>query len=420
MQQIITLDDSATAPKVRRSLSVQSIRRFVDRRPNGTATPPTTTDADAAFRCTPVDMHDNVVLVLCSSGTTGLPKGVQLTQFNLHSAISGMCEGIALMAAMGMPDATTLSVIPWFHAYGLLTLIGMSVGGRRLVTMARYTVQDFLSALSKYRCDALFGVPPLLLMLAKHPLVTAHDLSHLKIVYSGAAPLSREVADAVQARVPSVLGVFQGFGMSEMTLSVLQQNPMFCTSGSVGVLRPGIWGKIVDPVTGATLTQRGERGEMCFRGAAIMKGYVGDAMATRDTIDAAGWLHTGDIGYVSADGEWFIVDRLKELIKYKGFQVPPAELEAVLLQHADIVDAGVIGVPDERVGERAMGFVVRRAGARLTAGEVEAFVAERMSHAKRLHGGVRFVREIPKNPSGKILRRELRELLAAKGSKAKL
>lgn len=370
------------------------------------------------FRCAAViDMRRNVSLILCSSGTTGLPKGVQLTQYNLHAAVSNICAGIELMNSLGLSDGGALSVIPWFHAYGLMTCLGMAIGGVHIVTMARYSDRAFLQAIERQRCAVVFAVPPLLVMLAKQPAVDEYDLSSLLMIYSGAAPLSKETVDAVQRRLPNLMGVFQGFGMSEMTLSVLQQSLMYRTEGSVGVLRPGMWGKIIDPETGRTL-RAGEHGEMCFRGSAIMRGYVGDERATRGTIDADGWLHTGDVGYYDEQGEWYIVDRLKELIKYKGFQVPPAELESLLLQHPDVVDAGVIGLPDESCGEKALGFVVRRNGAAaLTEQQVLDFVSARVSYAKRLHGGVRFVAEIPKNPTGKILRRQLRDLVAHGKSK---
>lgn len=277
------------------------------------------------------------------------------------------------MALFEIDGNTVLSVVPWFHAYGLLSLIGMALIGTRVITLARYSDRAFLHAIQQYQCHLLFAVPPIVVMLAKNPLVEQFDLSSVRIVYSGAAPLSKEQADAAAARLPGIIGVYQGFGMSEMTLSVLQQSPIYCAPGSVGVLRPGTWGKIVDPETGVALGAN-ERGEMCFKGTSIMRGYIGDAAATQNTINADGWLHTGDIGYYNEDGEWFIVDRIKELIKYKGFQVPPAEIEAVLLTHPDIVDAAVIGVEDERVGEKAKAFVVSRKGSALTEAAVLTFI----------------------------------------------
>lgn len=205
----------------------------------------------------------------------------------------------------------------------------------------------------------------------------------------------------------------QGYGLSESTLSLLVQNDQACKPGSVGALKVGLWAKVVDPDTGKVLGAN-ERGELCFKGDCIMKGYIGDSKATQTAIKD-GWLHTGDIGYFDEDFEFFIVDRIKELIKYKGFQVPPAEIEALLLTHPKIKDAAVIGKPDEEAGELPMAFVVKQPhGSDLTENDVIQFVAERASPAKKLRGGVMFLDEIPKNPSGKILRRVLRDMLKKK------
>lgn len=211
-----------------------------------------------------------------------------------------------------------------------------------------------------------------MVMLAKSPAVSKYDLSSVLCIYCGAAPLSKEISDIVYERL-NVLFILQGFGMSEMTLSVLQQTPGRVTNGSIGTLRPGTWGKIIDPDTQAVLGPN-ERGEMCFKGSAIMKGYISNTEATKGTIDANGWLHTGDIGYYNEEEDWFIVDRLKELIKYKGYQVPPAELEAVLLTHSQIIDAGVVGIPDEATGELAFAFVVKKKNSQLTEQEVLDFI----------------------------------------------
>lgn len=209
--------------------------------------------------------------------------------------------------------------------------------------------------------------------LAKSPIVARYNLTTLKSIVCGAAPLSKELEQAVQTRL-GVPFVRQGYGMTESTVALTAQIDDTCKPGSVGALRPGVSARIVDVDTGHSLGPN-ERGEMQFTGMNIMKGYIGDEAATRGTIDSDGWLHTGDIGYYDEDGEFFIVDRIKELIKYKGFQVPPAELEGLLLQHAKVIDAGVVGVPDDRAGELPMAFVVKAAGAVLTENELIQFVA---------------------------------------------
>lgn len=252
-------------------------------------------------------------------------------------------------------------------------------------------------------------------MLSKSQLVDKYDLSSLKVIWCGAAPLSKEIENDVQRRL-NIPVMRQGYGMTEGTFAFCGQTDQRRTSGSVGVLRLGVFGRVVNTETSECLGAYAQ-GELQFKGNCLMKGYVGNDAATRDTIDADGWLHTGDVGYYDDNGEWYIVDRIKELIKYKAFQVAPAEIEAILLANAQIKDAGVIGVPDESAGECAMAFIVKQPNVELSEKEVIDYVAERVSHPKRLHGGVRFISEIPKNPSGKILRRKLREIVQPKKSK---
>ncbi|KAG4067238.1 hypothetical protein HA402_000229 [Bradysia odoriphaga] len=374
-----------------------------------------TKSSNEEFACKPVDINSNIALILCSSGTTGLPKGVQLTQANLWRAVSHLHDHFNLLADALDGGISILSIIPWFHAYGLMTTIGMAICGAKLVTFPRFNEKIFLRSIETYKVNLLMAVPPLMLILAKHPLVSKYDLSSLLVIFCGAAPLSKEIEDEVYKRI-GVLAIRQGFGMSEMTLSVLQQDQEHCTSGSVGCLRPGMYGKVIDPDTGKILGPN-EHGELCFKGSAVMKGYIGNRQATKQTIDDDGWLYTGDIGYYDDNHEWFIVDRIKELIKYKGFQVPPADVENVLLTHPDIMDAGVVGVPNEAAGELPMAFVVKKRNAKLTEKDVIDYVAGKMSYAKRLHGGVKFIKEIPKNMSGKILRRELKKLVTNGKSK---
>ncbi|XP_050085376.1 uncharacterized protein LOC126571137 [Anopheles aquasalis] len=357
------------------------------------------------FAILPTNVDEHVALILCSSGTTGLPKGVQLTQRNVMASVSLLSE---LEASFEVP-VVVLGVIPWFHAFGCLTLINVLSNKLKLVSLPKFEEGLFLSCIENYRCSFVFVVPPLMVFLAKHPLVDSYDLSCVNTLLCGAAPLSRETEELVKRRI-GVKHVLQGYGMSETTLAMLVQTAECNKPGSVGKLQVGTRAKVIDLETGKPLGPN-RPGELCFQGTQIMKGYIGNDKATRETIDRHGWLHTGDIGYYDEDYEFFIIDRLKELIKYKGYQVPPAEIESILLTNVKIKDAGVVGLPDELAGELPVAFVVKQPNVTLTEEEVRQYVAERTSPAKRLHGGVRFVEEIPKNVSGKILRRELRALL---------
>lgn len=211
-----------------------------------------------------------------------------------------------------------------------------------------------------------------MVFLAKNSVVDEYDLSSLKMILCGAAPLTKELEDLVRERIDVPI-IRQGYGMTEGTVGFTTQTDQNHKPGSVGMLNSGIWGRIVDPETGEVLGPY-QRGELQFKGNTVMKGYIGDVIATQNTIDSNGWLHTGDIGYVDNDGEFFIVDRLKELIKYKAFQVPPAEIEGILLQHPGISDAGVVGLPDERAGELPLAFVVRQ-DKNITEKEIIDFVA---------------------------------------------
>lgn len=290
------------------------------------------------------------------------------------------------------------------------------------------------SSFQDYKINTIYVVPPIIVWLSKTPLVSEYDLRSLKVIWYGAAPLSKEVHSLVQNRLN--IPIFrQGYGMTEGTFAFISQNDDHHTLGSVGVLRVGVYGRVVDIETGQLLGPN-QRGELHFKGSSIMKGYIGNRQATSATIDHNGWILTGDVGYYDENCEWYVVDRIKELIKYKGFQVPPAEIEAVLLSHEQIRDAAVIGIEDEIAGELAFAFVVKQPNATISERDVIDFVAGKknisllksklkkivslagcVSTPKRLHGGVKFINEIPKNPSGKILRRVLREMVKVQKSK---
>lgn len=371
-----------------------------------------------AFTLTPANKSKAVSIILCSSGTTGLPKGVQLSQDNLIVVTRFVKNTILGLADIESEERTILGLIPWFHAFGLTSLIGtIASAAGKIVLLPRFEEGLFLTCIENYRCNVLFLVPPLMVFIAKHPMVDGYDLSCIRVVICGAAPLSKELEQAVYDRLQNPkMKIRQGYGMSELSLSVLLQKDIF-KAGSVGSVNEGSIVKVIDE-NGKSLGPN-KRGELCFKGNQLMLGYINDEKATRETIDENGWLHTGDVGYYDNDKQFFIVDRIKELIKWKGYQVPPAEIEAILLTNRKIRDAAVIGIPSESVGELPLAFVVK-ADKDLTEEEVIEFVASQASPPKRLHGGVRFIDQIPKNPSGKILRRELRELVNKSNLRSKL
>jgi 4-coumarate--CoA ligase len=350
-----------------------------------------------------VDLDDVVVLPY-SSGTTGRSKGVMLTHRNLVANVEQ-----TLRPAEFTEDEMFIAVLPFFHIYGMQVLMNAGlVAGATCITMPRFDLEQFLTLHQKHGVTRSFVAPPIVLALAKHPMVDDYDLSALQQVFSGAAPLSAELAQEAAERIGAE--VVQGYGMTELSPVSHLTPPGRFKPGSAGITAPNTEVRIVDVEDGTPGADLGidEDGEVWVRGPQVMAGYLNNQEATDVTIVADGWLRTGDIGHIDEDGHLFIVDRLKELIKFKGFQVPPAELEAILLTHPAVADSAVIGRPDEEAGELPIGFVVLRPGAEATADEVMAFVAEKVATYKQLHE-VTFLAEIPKSASGKILRRELRD-----------
>lgn len=352
----------------------------------------------------PIDPRNDLVALPYSSGTTGLPKGVMLTHYNLVSEVCSV-EGVT-DAALITPDDTVLAFLPFFHIYGIVAFLHLSLHlGATVVTMPRFDLEQYLQMVQKYGVTILHLVPPIVLALAKHPIVDHYDLSKVRGAFSAAAPLSDSVANALYNRVG--FQVSQAYGMTEVSGAshLGPTTPDKIKPASGGRLMPNVECRVVDTASGADLGP-GEQGEILLRGPIVMQGYLNQPGATAGTIDAEGWLRTGDIGYVDADGHFFIVDRTKELIKYKGLQVAPAELEAVLLGHAAVADAAVIGTPDEEAGEVPKAYVVRKG--EITAEEVMAYVAERVAPHKKIRA-VQFVDQLPKSATGKLLRRVLIE-----------
>ena len=353
-----------------------------------------------------LDPAETVAVLPYSSGTTGNPKGVMLTHRNL---VANLVQGTAMVTSEA--DDVVVAVLPYFHVYGLQILLNFMLReGVTTVTLPRFDLEEFLKVMQDHAVTRAYLVPPIVLALAKHPLVDRYDLSSLKSIISGAAPLSTELANEVTARL--AVEVLQGYGMTETSPATHIALEGCGKPGSVGGLVPSSECRIVDVSTGDDVEQ-GDAGEIWVRGPHIMKGYLNNPQATADTIDADGWLHTGDIGYMDADGDFYIVDRLKELIKYKGFQVPPAELEGLLLSHPAVADAAVIPIPDEEAGEIPKAFIVLKPGAEATAGELQDFIAGQVASFKQIRE-LEFIEAIPKAVSGKILRRVLRDAEAAK------
>jgi len=350
----------------------------------------------------PVDVFEQLVVLPYSSGTTGLPKGVMLSHHNLVANIC-QCEH----AIVYEPDGElALAFLPFFHIYGMQVLMnGLLANGVTVVTLPRFDLEQALGLIQQHRITRLFAVPPVVLALAKHPLVDSYDLSSLTQVFSGAAPLGAELAQEASARIGCE--VVQGYGMTELSPVSHTTPPGMFKPGTSGVTVSNAESRIVDPDTGEDQPVGG-RGELWVRGPLVMRGYLNNPEATAATIDADGWLHTGDVAVIDEDGHMTIVDRVKELIKYKGFQVPPAELEALLVTHPDVADVAVIGIPDDEAGELPKAFIVRAAGSEIAAADLQAFVAEHVATYKQIRV-VEFVDEIPKSASGKILRRMLRD-----------
>jgi acyl-CoA synthetase (AMP-forming)/AMP-acid ligase II len=346
----------------------------------------------------PVDAAQDVVALLHSSGTTGSPKGVMLTHRNM---IANVLQ-ISLTAPLGEGEKV-LAVPPFHHAFGLVMAMNSSLlQGATIVTMPRFDPEAYLKAIQDHRITRLYIVPTIAVLLAKSPLVDRYDLSSVRGIVSGGAALDPEIARRVRERLGCHIG--QGYGLTEALVSFMQtENPV--ALGSVGSNTPNIECKIVDITTGEELW-RNQNGEILVRGPHVMKGYLNAEEATRKAIEPDGFLHTGDLGYIDDAGDLFIVDRIKEIIKYKGQQVSPTELEAVLLTHLKVADAAVIGVPDEEASEIPKAFVVAREP--VAPEELMAFVAERVAPYKKIRQ-VEFIEQIPRTPVGKIERRSLKE-----------
>ncbi|TGZ55917.1 uncharacterized protein [Temnothorax longispinosus] len=355
---------------------------------------------------------DDIAVLPFSSGTTGLPKGVMLTHRNLVSNIMMTQSSINVF----QPTTSTYqevfpTFLPIFHIYGMnaLTFPRLTFGGK-IVTIPKFVPETFLNVLEKQKATALYVVPPVVLFLTASPLVKKHHFEHMHMMMSGAAPLAKTDVDRFYEKYsidPNVFKFHQGYGLTESSpVAFVEHGHKY---SSIGRNIANCQARLVDITTQEDVSTTGQTGELWLKGPHIMKGYLDDEAATKNTLTEDGWLKTGDIAYFDEDFDFYITDRLKELIKVKGFQVPPAELEALLRMHPDVVEAAVIGIPHARHGEVPKAFVVVSKGKKPTEDDIKNFVKGKVSDYKQLEGGVTFVDEIPKNPSGKILRSKLKQ-----------
>ncbi|KAJ3689697.1 hypothetical protein LUZ61_018861 [Rhynchospora tenuis] len=354
--------------------------------------------------------QDDTATLLYSSGTTGNSKGVVATHRNLISMIEIIINRFKLEEGQG--PQVFLCTVPMFHVYGLAAFAsGLLGSGSTIVVLSKFELAEMLRAIASYGVTYLPLVPPILVAMLAHP--SKLPLGRLHKILSGGAPLSRELIEGFREKYPGI-EILQGYGLTESTAigastDSAEESRRY---GTAGMLSPNTEARIVDPETGKSLPPN-QTGELWIRGPYVMKEYFKNEEATKSTLDSEGWLRTGDLCYIDEDGYLFVVDRLKELIKYKGYQVPPAELEALLLTHPGIADVAVIPFPDKEVGQFPMAYVVRKPGTQLTETEVMTFVRKQVAPYKKVRR-VAFVSAIPKNASGKILRKDLIKLATSK------
>ncbi|KAK5157614.1 hypothetical protein LTR04_005400 [Oleoguttula sp. CCFEE 6159] len=373
------------------------------------------TSGATRYRRTKANPEKDLAFLVYSSGTTGHPKGVMLCHRNIvaNTLMVAAGEG-GNMSWKDGPDGngdSILAFLPFFHIYGLTVVIHQCMySGFRCVVMPKFDTENWCKIVQDHKITFSYVVPPVVLLLSKHPVVEKYDLNSLRMLNSGAAPLTKEIVDAVHSRLK--LKVKQGYGLSETSPTTHTQpwELWYSTIGAVGTLLPNQTAKYMSPEEKEV--PAGEVGELWITGPNIFRGYLNNPEGTKNALTEDGYFKTGDVGYQDKDGNFYITDRVKELIKYKGFQVPPAELEGLLSSHPKINDCAVIGIYNkDQATEVPRAYVVPSPGVeggKGTEKEIVDWMAAKVASHKRLRGGVRFVDEIPKSVSGKILRRVLK------------
>lgn len=342
-----------------------------------------------------------------SSGTTGNPKGVIVSHNSLTANMTIFRQLSSVEQTTGTQQDISLAVVPFSHMFGFgCGMIYLLRDGVKVVTTPRFDSKTFVDSISKHKVTLLYSVPPILNFLKVSPAATPEALGSLRAIVNSAAPAAPSTVDSLMDKLSPTAGFQDGYGMTEcnfLTMVPFGES----RSGTIGKLLPNVKAKVIDTATGELLGPL-EDGELCFKSPSVMDGYYNNAAATAKTFDAEGWLRSGDVGRYHEDGFFSIVGRTKELIKVKGLQVSPSELEDVILQHPEVVDAGVVGVEHDRMGEAPRAFVVTRK--RIPEEEIHKFLEPRVAPHKRLAGGVFFVDQLPRSAAGKLLRKELKSL----------
>lgn len=362
---------------------------------------------------------EDLAVILYTSGTTALPKGVMLTHGDFSAFVFGTVE-----PADGSDRGATLLAVPLHHVAGLSAVFTAVFGGRRLVVLPQFEPQAWLATVERERITHAFLVPTMLKRVLDEPSFGQYDLASLQILSYGAAPMPLPVIRRAIERFPKTVGFINAFGQTETTSTVTMLGPedhrlegspeeverKLRRLASIGRPLPDVELRIVDEA--GKEVPRGQVGEIVVRSARTMRGYLGQDEATRATIDAEGWLHTRDLGWMDEDGYVYLAGRTSDMIIRGGENIAPDEVEAVLHLHPAVEEAAVVGLPDEEWGERVAAVVVPRVGASLTADELIAFCRQRLASFKKPEVVV-FVDELPRNPMGKVLRRELRAQLSS-------